>query len=150
MPHIVGVSSAFPPNYYTQTELMQAFLSLSKEREGLDVARVKKLFAGVKVEGRHVALPLPRYAELNGFGERNREWLKAALALGERAVRECLERAGVAPNEIQLFASSSVTGLAVPSIEGAIDALGWGSPQIAAESRSLAWVASRAPRASPG
>jgi alkylresorcinol/alkylpyrone synthase len=117
MAHILGVSTALPPNYYTQTELMQALLSMSKERQGLDEARVKKLFAGVRVHGRHLALPLARYAELDGFGERNREWLRAALELSERAVRECLEQAGLAPNEVQLFASSSVTGLAVPSIE---------------------------------
>jgi alkylresorcinol/alkylpyrone synthase len=117
MPHIVGVSTAFPSNYYTQAELMHALLSLSKEKPGLDQARVKKLFAGVKVQGRHLALPLARYAELDGFGERNREWLRAALELSERAVRECLDLAGLAPSEIHLFASSSVTGLAVPSIE---------------------------------
>jgi alkylresorcinol/alkylpyrone synthase len=117
MPHIVGVSSAFPPHYYEQTELTQALLSLAKEQQNLDAARVKKLFAAVKVEGRHLALPLARYLELTGFGERNREWLRVALELGERAVRECLAQAGVPANEIQLFASSSVTGLAVPSIE---------------------------------
>ena len=117
MPHIVGVSTAFPSNYYTQTELLQAVLSSSKAELGLDVARVKKLFAGVKVEGRHLALPLTRYAELNGFGERNREWLTAALELSERALREGLEVSGLTPKDIGLFASSSVTGLAVPSIE---------------------------------
>ncbi|MDQ2647540.1 MAG: type III polyketide synthase [Myxococcota bacterium] len=115
MPHLVGVSTAFPPNYYTQRELMQALLSLS--RSGLDAARAQKLFAGVKVEGRHLALPLAHYAELDGFGARNREWLRVALELSERAVRERLERAGLAPNDVQLFASSTVTGIAVPSIE---------------------------------
>jgi alkylresorcinol/alkylpyrone synthase len=117
MSSIVGVSTAFPPNYYTQGELSQALLALSKERDGLDAARVKKLFAAVKVEGRRLALPLEQYAQLNGFGERNREWLRAGLELSERAVRECLEVAGLAPNDVQLFASSTVTGIAVPSIE---------------------------------
>src|SRR5688572_29246814 len=93
MPHIVGVSSAFPPHYYTQAELTRALVSLSNEQPGLDAARVRKLFAAVKVEGRHLALPLSRYAELTGFGERNREWLRVALELGERAVHECLELA---------------------------------------------------------
>ena len=117
MPHIVGVSSAFPPNYYSQDQLTQALLAISSEQQGLDAARIKKLFSAVKVEGRHLALPLERYARLNGFGERNREWLSAALELGERAVRECLDLAGLPPKDVQLFASSSVTGLAVPSIE---------------------------------
>jgi alkylresorcinol/alkylpyrone synthase len=117
MPSIIGVSSASPPNYYTQAELSQALLTLSKGRDGLDAGRVKKMFAAVKVEGRHLALPLGRYTELEGFGDRNREWLTAALELSERAVRECLEGASLAPTDVQLFASSTVTGLAVPSIE---------------------------------
>jgi alkylresorcinol/alkylpyrone synthase len=117
MPHIVDVCSAFPSNYYTQDQLTEALLAISNEQHGLDAARIKKLFAAVKVEGRHLALPLERYAKLDGFGERNREWLRIALELSERAVRECLEQAGLPPNDVQLFASSSVTGLAVPSIE---------------------------------
>src|SRR6185369_7697720 len=117
MPSIVGVSSAFPSNYYAQAELSQALLTVSNGREGLDAARVRKLFAAVKVEGRHLALPLARYAQLKGFGERNREWLRAGVELGERAVRDCLELAGLAPNDVQLFASSTVTGIAVPSVE---------------------------------
>jgi alkylresorcinol/alkylpyrone synthase len=117
MPSIVGVSTAFPSNYYTQPELLQAVLALSGERKGLDVARMKKLFAAVGVEGRHLALPVARYAELRGFGERNAEWLRAGLELGERAVRECLALGGLAANEVELFASSTVTGIAVPSIE---------------------------------
>lgn len=117
MAHIVGVSTAFPRHYYAQAELTQALLGLSKGPQGFDAARIKKLFTAVKVEGRHLALPLPRYAELSGFGERNREWLNAALELSERAVGECLELAGLAPSDVQLFASSTVTGLAVPSLE---------------------------------
>jgi alkylresorcinol/alkylpyrone synthase len=117
MPSIFGVSTAFPPNYYTQAELTQALLSFCKEQKCLDVERVTQLFSAVKVEGRHLALPLQRYAELVGFEARNREWLSAALELSERAVRECLDTAGLAPSGVDLFVSSTVTGLAVPSIE---------------------------------
>lgn len=117
MPSIVGVSTAFPSHYYTQAELSQALLEWSKESDGFDAARLKKLFSAVKVEGRHLALPLARYRELEGLGAHNAEWVRVGLELGERAVRECLELGGIAPNEVQLFASSTVTGIAVPSLE---------------------------------
>ena len=87
MPGILGVSSAFPRNYYTQAELSQALLALSQRRDGLDAARVKKLFAAVKVEGRHLALPLERYAELSAL-EREVDDLNERLA-----ARKAIDRA---------------------------------------------------------
>jgi alkylresorcinol/alkylpyrone synthase len=118
MPRILSVRSAFPRHYYSQAELSQGLMALCDERRvTLDTARVRKLFGAVKVQGRHLALPLRRYAELEGLEDRNREWLKAALELGERSVSEALAAAGLAASDVQLFASSTVTGLSVPSLE---------------------------------
>ncbi len=44
-------------------------------------------FAAVKVQGRHLALPLERYADLGGLEDRNAAWLGAALELGEGRAR---------------------------------------------------------------
>lgn len=118
MARLLSVGSAFPENYYTQAELAKGVLAIAERgKRGLSADRVRKLFSAVKVEGRHLALPLSRYAELSGFEERNREWLRVALELSERAVQSTLESAGLAAAEVQLFVSSTVTGLAVPSIE---------------------------------
>ena len=118
MSQLLSVRSALPPHYYSQSELADAVLALARARGApLSPERVRKLFTAVSVEGRRLALPLARYAELSGFGERNREWLRVALGLGEQVVRSTLDSAGLAPSEIQLFVSSTVTGLSVPSVE---------------------------------
>lgn len=118
MAHVVAASSALPANYYEQAALLQGFSAMCAERQlPLDAERVRELFDAVKVDGRHLALPLHRYAELDGFEQRNREWLRAALDLGERAVSQALLAAGLRASDVQLFASSTVTGLAVPSLE---------------------------------
>lgn len=118
MSHVLSARSVLPTNYYTQRELMTGLLAMGAEHaRPFDTKRVEKLFTSVKVEGRHLALPLARYSTLRGFAERNREWLRVGLELGEQAVVRALAAAGLAPNEVQLFVSSSVTGLAVPSIE---------------------------------
>jgi len=118
MSRLLGVRSALPTHYYSQAELADAVLALARTRGGTPSPdRVHKLFTAVSVEGRRLALPLARYADLSGFGERNREWLQAALGLGEHAVRSALDAAGLAATDIQLFVSSTVTGLTVPSIE---------------------------------
>jgi alkylresorcinol/alkylpyrone synthase len=118
MPHILSVRSAFPPNYYSQADLAGGLLAMVEGgRAKAEPERVRKLFSAVKVEGRHLALPLERYRQLSGFEERNRAWLEAALPLGEAAVASALDAAGLAAGDVQLFVSSTVTGLAVPSLE---------------------------------
>jgi alkylresorcinol/alkylpyrone synthase len=69
------------------------------------------------VEKRHLALPLERYAALSGFTEANDAYIEVALELGERAIASACERAGIGPGQIDLIASTTVTGLAVPSLE---------------------------------
>lgn len=127
MSRLLSVRSKLPAHYHSQSELADAVLALARARgAALSSERVHKLFTAVSVEGRRLALPLSRYAELSGFGERNREWLRAALSLGEQAVRATLDDAGLAACDIQLFASSTVTGLCVPSIEARLmNALGF-------------------------
>jgi len=121
MTAILAANSAFPQHYYRQDELERGLLAMcGKHGHRWNEDRVRKLFASVKVEGRHLALPLPRYSELSGLGDRNREWLRVSLELGESAVKQALDAAGLAPEDIGLFISSTVTGIAVPSLEARI------------------------------
>jgi alkylresorcinol/alkylpyrone synthase len=118
MSRLLGVRCAFPERYYTQNELAQGLLAMVGEGKAkLDTERVRKLFSAVQVQGRHLVLPLGRYRELIGLEDRNREWLQAAVPLAETAVVRALADAGLAAGDVQLFASSTVTGIAVPSLE---------------------------------
>jgi alkylresorcinol/alkylpyrone synthase len=118
MPRIVAVKSAFPAHYYAQAELLAGVVAMCEQQgRAWDAGKLQQLFAAVKVEGRHLALPLERYARLGGLADRNEAWLSCALELGERAVRECLAAVQLSPRDVELFASSTVTGIAVPSLE---------------------------------
>ncbi|HVJ18904.1 MAG TPA: 3-oxoacyl-[acyl-carrier-protein] synthase III C-terminal domain-containing protein [Polyangiaceae bacterium] len=118
MPHIVSAATALPEHYYSQNELCSALLAMGDEgHTAFEQSKVLKFFSSVAVGGRHLALPLGRYARLGGLGERSALWLEAALELGQRAVGAALERAGLAPADVGLFVTSTVTGIAVPSLE---------------------------------
>jgi len=118
MPQILTVGSALADHYYTQAELLHGLLELGAAKESrLDASRAQQLFSAVKVEGRHLALPLHRYGSLDGFESRSREWLRVGLELGQRAVLRALDGCGLRSTDVQLFMSSTVTGLAVPSLE---------------------------------
>lgn len=118
MPRIVACQSALPPHYYSQEELLGAVVGFcARQGRTWDAEQARRFFGAVKVGGRHLALPLQRYAELAGLEDRNSAWISSAIELGERAVRDCLAQGDLPPTEVQLFASSTVTGIAVPSLE---------------------------------
>jgi alkylresorcinol/alkylpyrone synthase len=113
---IAAVASAFPAHYHDQaqvTEALERHWPLDPEQ----LRRLRALHAHCGVEGRHSVLPLERYFELEHFGQRNDLWIEHALELGERAIRAALARAELEPREVDLLLSTSVTGLAAPSLD---------------------------------
>ncbi len=114
--HIAAVGRAFPPNYYDQRTLLEAFKEVWG-REHFNTARLERLHRNVLVEGRHLALPMDEYEDLSGFGDANDAWIRVGLEVGEAAVRDALERSGVPTARVGAFFSTTVTGVAVPSLE---------------------------------
>ena len=76
-----------------------------------------RFFRAVGVEGRHLALKLPQYLDRQGLGARNDAFIEVGLEAGERAL-EHSSNAQASSREIALFASTTVTGIAVPSLGG--------------------------------
>jgi alkylresorcinol/alkylpyrone synthase len=119
MPNILSVQTALPDNFYDQDQLIAALM----ERWGTRYAnpeRIAKFQKNVLVGGRHLALPMERYDELEGLGDHNDAWLEVAVPLAAKAVGGALEQAGLGADEIDLIASTTVTGIAVPSLDARV------------------------------
>lgn len=115
-PAVAATAVAFPANRYSQRELAQATARVMpgfERREGF----LERFFARVGVEERYLALTTDEYAALNGMEARSRAWIECATELGEQAIRALLEEAGVAASEIGLLTTTTVTGVAVPSLD---------------------------------
>jgi alkylresorcinol/alkylpyrone synthase len=109
-PSVAGVAVKFPPNRYTQDEAVGALTDFA----GPEFRRFARSSG---VEFRNIALPLARYGELNGFTEANDAYLETALELAEQAFLAALDEAEVRPSEVDIVFSTTVTGLAVPTLE---------------------------------
>jgi alkylresorcinol/alkylpyrone synthase len=113
---IASVASALPVHRYGQRELSAYLEGVWRDRPEL-ARRIDAIHENVMVETRHLAYPIERYASFRTFGDFNDAWIEAATELGERAVRQALERARLAPRDVDLILFSTVTGVASPSID---------------------------------
>ncbi|MDA0636785.1 type III polyketide synthase [Nonomuraea sp. MCN248] len=116
MTHIAAVRCAFPSHRYPQAELtdMAARVCLP---ENADRRLLDRLHRSARVDHRNLALPIEEYEKLDGFGAANDAYVTAAVELGLESVRGALDGAGLAPADVDMIMFTSVTGIAVPSID---------------------------------
>jgi len=113
---VAAVGTALPERFYDQETLLAALAEHWRERY-FNVQRIEQLHRNVLVGGRHLALPIEEYPKLATWGEANDAWIRAAVDLGEQAVAQGLERAGLGVADVDALFFVSVTGIATPSID---------------------------------
>jgi alkylresorcinol/alkylpyrone synthase len=120
VPVIVSAATALPKHRYPQSEITEAFADLMVRRAGVSASVrdvIRRTHEATGVKGRHLVLSLPEYEPLDDFGKANDVFLREAPTLAAEAVRSALDRAGLVATDVDLVASATVTGVAVPSID---------------------------------
>lgn len=105
-----------PPNHYTQSALVDLARELLPD-VAIEPAVLARFFRTVGVRERYLALPAEAYRGLDGLEARSKAWLEVATELGERAIRAALDEVGLDPAEVGELTTTTVTGLAVPSLD---------------------------------
>jgi len=82
--------------------------------------RLSTVFDNAAISRRHVVAPPEWYEEPHGWAERNAVYLAASEEMFENAARSAIERAGLAPDEIDGVVTVSTTGIATPSLEARV------------------------------
>jgi alkylresorcinol/alkylpyrone synthase len=115
----MAVRSAFPAHRYPQDELARAYAAIAGGLRPAQRVLLERLYANADVATRHTVLPVEEYGGLSAPGAAfaNDRYIEEATALGERALRSALASAGLEPAAVDLLIVTSVTGVAVPSLD---------------------------------
>lgn len=111
---ITGVGSAVPGGGFDQGEMWDGFYA---GHSGGGRAR-ERVFRAAGVRRRHVAVN-PLVEDVSGWstGQRMRRYAEEALPLGKEAVAAALADAGIAAEDVGLFAVVSCTGYGTPGVD---------------------------------
>jgi alkylresorcinol/alkylpyrone synthase len=114
-PGILSVGSALPRHFATQEQIFETTRRIWANA-AIDLGKVDSLHRAVKVGGRHLALPLEEY-ERGTFGSFNDAFIRVGTEIGEQALRQALERAGLPASAIDHLYVVSTTGVATPNLD---------------------------------
>src|SRR4051794_24334143 len=119
---ILSVRGALPEHRYGQEEITDAFAAVIGGRS-VDEGLLRRVPANAGVRQRHPAMPLEEDARLRDFGESNDRFIEVGVQLGAQALVDALKAADLTPADVDLVISTTVTGLAVPSLDARIAAV---------------------------
>ncbi|MDO9180878.1 MAG: hypothetical protein Q7U04_00650 [Bacteriovorax sp.] len=113
MSYIVAVKTSFPKNSESQDNIAKLLTSIWPDKE----KHIYQFSKSSTVNKRHLTLPLSEYPTLGDIGERSLKWLDEAVNLQKNNILYLQENLNFNLDEISLIASTTVTGLAVPTLE---------------------------------
>jgi alkylresorcinol/alkylpyrone synthase len=113
---IASVHGVVPNHRYPQETITAEFTKLVSP-DGSQHGVIERIHQATGVHYRNLSLPLDAYKDLLGFGSTNNEFIRVGVDLGRQAIEGALKKAGVEASEVDMIISTSVTGIAVPSID---------------------------------
>lgn len=116
MPVIVSVGTAVPSHLIEQKESREFAKQLFGDTFR-DINRLLGVFESAQIEKRHFCTPLSWFGEAHSWQEKNALYIENAIPLASQAITTCLQRAGLAPLDIDYLVFVSSTGLSTPSLD---------------------------------
>ena len=115
---LLSLATAVPPHLLSQSAAKDLGRRAFRRKNLFD--KLSTVFDNAAIANRHLVAPIEWYAEPHGWADRNAVYLAASETLFEDAARAAIDRAGLAPDQIDGVVSVSTTGIATPSLEARV------------------------------
>lgn len=113
MSKIISVATAFPEYRYSQKDIVAHLKTIWPDHEAV----LDRLSSTSMVEHRNLVMPLERYREIGGFEDRNKIYIESMVQTLKKAVESLQSKTGFNWQDIGVITSTSITGVAVPSLD---------------------------------
>jgi len=113
---IVATATAVPPNVVTRKDL-KYYLGRVFDIPERRLEAMMSIVDNAQVDSRHMIFPVDYTIEPRSLEKTNQEYIQHAIELGQRATEECLKRAGMTPQDIDMIITVSCTGFMIPSLD---------------------------------
>src|SRR5665213_3332763 len=117
MPRLAALSTAVPPYPLNHADIQQRARGYFAGSAALDLEHLLPVFANAGIDTRYSCVPVEWYDTPHGWTERNAIYLENAVQLLEKAARDALQQAALAPDQIDAIVVASTTGIATPSLD---------------------------------
>lgn len=113
--NIVALATAVPQHRLQQGAVLDRVTPMFGA--AAEFERLRPVFGNSGIEQRYSPMPFEWFDQPQGWPERNRQYLAAALDLLERVAGRVLDLADTAAEEIGAIVTVSTTGIATPSLD---------------------------------
>jgi len=107
-PHLLAIGTANPLHRFTQEEVFRM--------AGYSSQRILEIFLNSDIDYRNLYIDPHNFSRDETPDQLNQRYLRGAMETGCRAVHQCLESAGLAPRDIDLFLVCTCTGYLCPDL----------------------------------
>lgn len=107
-PQVLGIGTANPAPRFTQEEAYRL--------AGYDSQRILEIFLNSDIDTRHFYVDIENINRHETPDELNQRYLRGAMEIGERAITNCLDTAGLKTRDVDLLVTCSCTGYVCPDV----------------------------------
>ena len=116
---LLSLATAVPPHVIEQQDAKACAREAFGGKKAL-FDRLAGVFDNAGIARRHIVAPQEWYMSAHGWHDRNAVYLDAAESLFVEAASAAIEKAGLAPDQIDGVVTVSTTGIATPSLEARV------------------------------
>lgn len=116
-PVVIASTATAVPQHVISREFVEEHIGRVFSISGRRLEAVLEIIGNSRIDRRYSIFPVEYFIEPRPLEQISKEYRDHSVCLGRRAAQQALDRAGIAPQEIDLIITVSCTGFMIPSLD---------------------------------